>query len=244
MASPVVWIVNANALVSDQWVRLLGQEGWAVHAAANAERLLASLAPSSAGLVLIDEACLAPGGGAVIEGVKARAAGVSVVLTAQAALSDDQVIALLEAGADDFFPPAMPTQLLLAKLRAHLRRMLPEITKSLGVAKSPEGDLVVDKTKREVSVRSGARTWMRSSNFTSTEIDLLSLFLNRPGEALNRQFIIDAVWQNGGEEIRPGTIDKHVESIRRKLGRLGARIQSVYGIGYAYRSAAKKGRKS
>lgn len=240
--NPVIWIVNGSALVSDQWMRLLGQEGWSVQSMPSSDRFLAAAGSAAVGLALVDESCLKPGGPALLGQMKTKMSGVSFILTAGGRLSDDDVIKLLEAGADDYFPHTMPKQLLLAKLKAHLRRMLPEISRTLDVVKSPEGDLIVDKSKREVSAKSAAKKPQSLGDFTSTEIELLSLFLQRPGEALYRQFIIDTIWQDGGEQIQPGTVDKHVESIRKKLGAIGARIKSVYGVGYAYRPDAKKRR--
>ena len=70
---------------------------------------------------------------------------------------------------------------------------------------------------------------------TPTEFQLLALFLERSGKVLERRFIVEAVWQGEGEDIHPGTVDKHIESLRRKLGRSGTLVRTVYGVGYGLR---------
>ena len=57
----------------------------------------------------------------------------------------------------------------------------------------------------------------------------------KPGKVLERRFIMETVWQGAGGDIRPGTVDKHIESLRRKLGRYGEMVCTVYGVGYAFR---------
>jgi len=59
-----------------------------------------------------------------MQAIKLRA-GVSVLLTAGGELGNDRIIETLEAGADDFLPHSLQVELLLAKLRTHLRRIAP-----------------------------------------------------------------------------------------------------------------------
>ena len=70
---------------------------------------------------------------------------------------------------------------------------------------------------------------------TPTEFRLLALFLEQPNRVFDRRDIVEFVWQGEAGDIRPGTVDKHIESLRRKLGRLGSRVRTVYGVGYGYR---------
>ena len=74
-----------------------------------------------------------------------------------------------------------------------------------------------------------------SRNTPRTEFNLLTLFLEQPGKVLERRFIMETVWKGEEPDIRPGTVDKHVESLRRKLGKHGAKLRTVYGVGYAFR---------
>lgn len=239
-SSPVptltLWIVNQNGGVVARWTRLLSQQGWAVSAADRVDGFLDAFRAGDGGLVLVDWDCLRDGGAAAMAAIKARAS-VSVLLTAGVELGNDRIIEMLEAGADDFLPHSLQAELLLAKLRTHLRRIAPP-PKAADVLKAPEGDLKLDRPKREVLVRGRGAKWAAVPSLTLTETRLLALLLEKPETVLERRDIIHALWQEDGEKILPGTVDKHIESLRRKLGRLGGRIRAVYGVGYAYRGSS------
>jgi DNA-binding response OmpR family regulator len=235
VAPPTFWIVNRTESVVERWARLLRQQGWSVSTVDRLEAFLSDFRTAGSALVLVDWECL-PGGGASLQAIKDRS-GVPVLLTAGIELGNDRIIAMLEAGADDYFPHSLQAELLLAKIRTHLRRIAPPPPPA-DVLKAPEGDLKLDRPKREVLIRGRGAKWTALHTLTLTETRLLALLLERPGTVLERRDIIDLLWQDDGEHILPGTVDKHVESLRRKLGKLGSRIRAVYGQGYAYRGAS------
>lgn len=229
------WVVNPSDLIARKWERLVKEQGWDAAALPDARAFIEELSSASIGVALIDWNCLEGEKPRSLAAMKAKANGVSFIITSGAGLADDQVIELLEAGADDYFLYSLHPDLMIAKLKAHLRRLLPSIAQTLDVIKSPGGDIKLDRSRHEVSLRANGRKWIANTDFTATEIQLLALFLERPGAALPRRFIIDALWEGDTERIHPGTVDKHVESLRKKLGRLGSRIRTIYGVGYAYR---------
>lgn len=228
------WIVNPSDLISRKWERLAKEQGWDAVALPDSRSFVADLTPASIGVALIDWNSLEAEKPRTLAALKAKANGVSFIITSGSGLSDDNVIELLEAGADDYFLYSLHPDLMVAKLKAHLRRMLPNLAQTLDVIKAPGGDIKLDRSRHEVALRDG-RKWINNNEFTATEIQLLALFLERPGAALPRRFIIDALWEGDTERIHPGTVDKHVESLRKKLGKLGTRIRTIYGVGYAYR---------
>lgn len=236
VSPPTLWIVNQNGSVVARWERLLRQQGWPVSTADRVDGFLAAFRAGGCGLVLVDWDCLQGGGAASVAAIKERS-GVSVLLTSGLDLGNDRIIEMLEAGADDFLPHSLQAELLLAKLKTHLRRIAPP-PRAADVLKAPEGDLKLDRPKREVLVLGRGSKWAPVPSLTLTETRLLAMLLERPGTVLERRDIIDALWQADGERILPGTVDKHIESLRRKLGRLGTRIRAVYGVGYAYRGAS------
>lgn len=235
MASFHFWIVNPNAAQAERWEAYLRREGWTVGRAATADAFLSGASPNEVGLALVDWAALGSGPMAALRSLKAKAPAVSIVLTSGPDISNDQIIETLEAGVDDHFPHSIPEDLLRAKLRAHLRRILPSLATALNVLKTKSGDLKLDRSRWEVWVRGRGGKLEPCTAFTRTEMQLLALFLERPGAAMERSFIVETVWKDEAEEIRLGTVDKHIESLRKKLGRMGGRIQTVYGVGYAFR---------
>ena len=68
-------------------------------------------------------------------------------------------------------------------------------------------------------------------DLTRTEFDLLNLLMRNPGRAFSRAYLLDAVW---GENYVAGdrSVDNAVLRLRRKLGAMGDRIETVWGVGY------------
>jgi DNA-binding response OmpR family regulator len=70
-------------------------------------------------------------------------------------------------------------------------------------------------------------------NLTPKEYELLMLFASNPGRAFSRDFLLERLWTDDYEGL-DRTVDTHVRRLRRKLGRLGERIVTVWGVGYRF----------
>ena len=91
-------------------------------------------------------------------------------------------------------------------------------------------DIRVDASRRELLIKRGDK-WLRREGMTVRELQLLERLVHRRGTVVDRAELIEAVWGDR-ESVRPGVVDKHVAALRKKLGALGRRIHSVYGVGY------------
>jgi DNA-binding response OmpR family regulator len=135
------------------------------------------------------------------------------------------VIQGLEAGADDYVTKPFDTQVLVARLRAVLRRAGVDGETRKTVERF--GDLELDREALEVR-RAG-----RPVQLTPTELKLLLEFANNPGVVLSRSTLLQRVWDyDWGGDGR--LVDVHLQRLRTKIG--AERIETVRGFGYKLRA--------
>jgi two-component system phosphate regulon response regulator PhoB len=151
-----------------------------------------------------------------------RTANVPIVmLTAKGEEAD--VVTGLELGADDYVTKPFSPRVLLARIRAVLRRVraqVPDETSSVKV-----GDLIIHPARHEVLAAG------EPVDLTHTEFRLLHFLARRPGWVFTRYQIVDGV-RGPDAIVTDRSVDVHVVSLRRKLGDLGSYIETVRGVGY------------
>ncbi|MFJ7212183.1 response regulator transcription factor [Amycolatopsis sp. NPDC098790] len=151
-----------------------------------------------------------------------------LVLTARDTVSDR--VSGLDAGADDYLPKPFALEELLARLRALLRRAVPEGQNGQASEILSFADLTLDPGTREV------RRGGREISLTRTEFALLELFLSYPKHVLTRGRILEEVW--GYDFPTSGNaLEVYVGYLRRKTEAEGEPrlIHTVRGVGYVLR---------
>ena len=143
---------------------------------------------------------------------------------------DADIVAGLELGADDYVTKPFSPRVLIARVRAVLRRRELEASQGTGDSAGPIrlGPLVVDPDRHEASVEG------TPVDMTATEFRLLLLLLRRPGRVFTRQQIIEAI-HGGQSAVTDRSVDVQVVSLRRELGDHAELIQTVRGVGYRFR---------
>mgnify|MGYP000291884959 CR=1 FL=1 len=160
---------------------------------------------------------------------------VPILLLTARADEVDKIVGL-EVGADDYLTKPFSMRELLARVKAHLRRVRlirEELTATERAAAREHlvcGDLVIDLARREVR-KSG-----QALRLSPKEFDLLAFLVQHTGHVLSREQILDQVW---GWSYAGGTrtVDVHVRSLREKIEPDPAnpeRLVTVRGSGYRF----------
>jgi len=153
------------------------------------------------------------------------------VLMLTAKSEEQDKIAGLEMGADDYLTKPFSPGELLARVRTILRRTLREskvLEKEL--QRIERGDLCIDLELKAVS--RGAHRF----DLTVKEYELLQLFMQNPGRSFNRQEILDEVWGEQFEGLEH-TVNAHINRLRAKIEEDLAQpryILTAWGIGYKF----------
>ena len=141
-----------------------------------------------------------------------------VMLTARTA--EEDVVRGLELGADDYITKPFSNAILVARVKAALRRAAPP----QGPVRTV-GSLVLDVDARTACL-GGAEL-----SLTRSEFDLLDILSARPGRVYTRQQIIARI-QREEKDVTDRTVDTLMVGLRRKLGEWAGHVETIRGIGY------------
>ena len=211
----LVLIVEDERSLAESLELFLRSQGFRTERAHDGEAALTLFRAARPDLVLLDVMLPKLDGLEVLKRIRAETKTPVIMLTAKAEEIDK--LLGLGLGADDYLVKPFSIEELLARVRAHLRRVNPAVTGEVRVA-----DLVMNLDGRE-SFRDGRRV-----ELSAKEFELLELFARSPGKVFNRFEIEEKVWPEytGGSNV----VDVYVRYLRRKLGH--ERIETVRGAGY------------
>ncbi len=167
--------------------------------------------------------------------------GVPVIMLTARGDETDRVVGL-ELGADDYVPKPFSSRELLARIRAVLRRGGSGLGRLPNGESAPVvvGDIRIDTSSRGVLVNG------ESVTLTALEYDILLALATRAGRVVQRTTLLALA---GRDDVHVGerTIDVHISHLRKKLGddpKLGARLQTVRGVGYVLGTAPPRAKES
>ncbi len=211
----------------------LTREGYEVELAASGEEGLRRVRERRPDLVLLDLMLPGVDGLEVCRRLKSDRQNAPIQIMMLTAKGEDaDVVAGLELGADDYVVKPFSPRVLLARVRAVLRRgETPE-------REEAEGGIIERGALRIDPARHLALVHGEPATLTALEFKILTALARRPGFVLTRYQIVDAT-QGEGVGVTDRSVDVHMVSLRRKLGEVGQAIETVRGVGYRFRAAAE-----
>jgi two-component system OmpR family response regulator len=199
--------------------RTLRKAGHAVDWAGNGSEADAALGTHEFDLLILDLSLPRLSGLDVLKRLRARDSRLPVlVLTCLDSVHDR--VRGLDAGADDYLVKPFEFAELEARVRALTRRALPGASMLV-----QHGALTFDPVGR-VAKLDGAPL-----ELSARELGLLEVFLQRPGQLVPKQHLVDHVCE-WGEEVSSNAIEVYVHRLRKKLAAGGVRISTGRGVGY------------
>lgn len=216
-------VVEDNEHVAGALVAVLGKHGYEVIRAGDGAAALEALGPRT-DLVLLDLALPDMDGFEVCRRIRKVSDTPIIMVTARTQL--EARVRGLELGADDYVTKPYDIREVLARIDAVLRRGRPrEWDGRADVARVDVGGVEIDLAARQVLADDGAVI-----SLTRKEYDLLALLARHRGTALSRERILREVWGSSWKGLGR-TLEVHVASLRRKLGRPDV-VETVRGVGY------------
>jgi len=221
-----ILIVDDDSRMTSALRRTLAYEGYNVSVAENGERALALARAKPPELVILDLMLPGINGFEVCSRLREAGEGMAVLmLTARDAVADR--VAGLETGADDYLVKPFALEELLARVKALLRRSsAPDVAREV---------LAFDDLELDIATRQ-ARRGQRLISLSTTEYELLLLFLRNPRNVLTRGLLMDRIW---GDDFEggPNVLEVYIGHLRNKLEQNGEKrlIQTIRGAGYVLR---------
>jgi DNA-binding response OmpR family regulator len=210
--------------------RGLQAEGYSVDVATDGEQGLASALSMTYDAIVLDLMLPKLNGYAVTESLRASGSRVPVLMLTAKQGEFDQTEAL-DTGADDFLSKPFSYPVLLARLRALIRR-----------GGAPRGAVLVQGDLRLDT--KDHRCWRSDDEvaLTPREMSLLTYLMHRPGQAVSKTELLDHVWDQAADRD-PNVVEVYVGYLRRKLDLPGqpSHIDTVRSFGYRLSQPEKVG---
>lgn len=227
MSDTMILIVEDDRNISKLVKYNIEKSGFEGVIARTGEEALKILDKDAIDLIILDIMLPRMDGFEVCKNIKQdrRLASIPIIMLTAKGEEVDRVVGL-ELGADDYVvKPFSPRELIL-RIKAILKRKAEpeESTKTFLKA----GKLTVDIAKHRVNIDK------KEIGLTRMEFKLLATLMERRGRVQSRDILLDSVW---GVEVAltTRTVDTHIKSLRRKLGKAGKSIETVRGLGYRFK---------
>ncbi len=227
MANEKILVVDDEEDILELITFNLSREGYKVFTANNGEKALKVAKSEIPDMIILD--LMLPGidGLEVTRALKSQDKTKTIPIIMLSARGDESdIVSGLELGADDYVTKPFSPKILIARIRAVLRRKSEEISdESMPLSVH---SFVIDPQRREVTVNA------IPVELTFTEFQVLHFLAKRPGWVFTRSQIVDAA-KGDNYAVTDRSVDVQIVGLRKKLGDAGKYIETVRGVGYRFK---------
>lgn len=208
----------------------LEDEGYSVLTAARGREGLEKALKENVNLVLLDVMLPEMSGFDICKEIKMKKIALPIIMLTAKSKEADKILGLA-LGADDYVTKPFSVNVLLARIKAVLRRVeIHRKAKGKKISSYGFGDVSLDFTKMQ------ARKGKKKLSFSKREFEILEYMIKRKGEVISRNDLLDAVW---GYDVFPTTrtVDNFIARIRKKIENKPAspkHILSIRSAGYRF----------
>lgn len=217
-----ILVVDDEEDVVEVVSHFLEQEGYNVLKAYDGEEALEKASPET-DLIVLD--IMLPGldGYEVCQRLRSRAETelIPIVFLSAKAEEEDQIRGLM-LGGDDYLTKPVSPQVIVAHVKAVLRRAGVEESRTIQV-----DNLTIYEDEYRAALDN------KDLGLTLTEFELLRYLVRHPRKAFTRQQLLETIWKDA-MMVTERTVDAHIKNLREKLGPFAQHIQTVRGVGYRF----------
>jgi len=225
-------VIDNDERLQDELRANLGPYGFKISALLNGKNLEAELKTLQPDIILLDVSFPQEDDFALLKRLRTLSQ-IPVIMLSTRNEDIDRILGL-ELGADDYITKPFNPRELLARLKAVLRRSLAGRKGPGGGEKSGDlistGSITLDRSRQILRIRN------RGKDLSTTEFEIIRVFMEHAGEVLSRDDILNLAFGND-YYINDRSIDVHITRLRkllRNLGDKGNRIITVWGKGYTW----------
>ncbi len=217
-----ILVVDDEEDIVDILSHFLTQEGYHVDTALDGQEAL-DKASEKTDLVILDIMLPQLDGYEVCRRLRSWSDTESIpIIFLSAKIEEEDQVRGLMLGADDYLTKPVSPQVVIAHVKAVLRRAGIEESHDMQV-----GDLTIYEDEYRAVLRG------EDLGLTLTEFELLRYLVRHPRKAFTRPQLLETIWKDA-MMVTDRTVDAHIKNLREKLGGYAAHVQTVRGVGYRF----------
>lgn len=222
----MIWCVDDDNTIRDIEVYTLESTGFKARGFGDGQTLLEALKIEKPELIILDIMLPGEDGVEILKKIRQDSDNRDVpVIMATAKGTEMDKIKGLDTGADDYLVKPFGMMEMVSRIKAVLRRYNKESQSQVTEEVITTGGVTLNISQHTVTV-CGERV-----SLTLKEFEILRLFMQSPGKVYSREALLSKVW--GVDYVGESrTVDMHIKTLRQKLGKEGAIIRTVIGVGY------------